>query len=434
MCENWKNKPLREFCRFVSGSGFPENLQGMGNGELPFYKVSDMSSPGNERFLFKSNNYVSRELARQRGWKTAPVNAVAFAKVGAALLLNRRRQLSAESIIDNNMVAVVANEFSTNEWLYWQLLRVDFANFVQDGALPSINQRQLGDIPIPRVIAAEATKISEILDTLDTTIRETETIIAKLKAVKQGLLHDLLTRGLDENGELRPPQSEAPHLYKDSSLGWIPRQWEQTVLANLVNPSRPIVYGILMPGYGFPGGVPVVKVKDIKNGTISLDNLLLTSPQIDREYHRSRLIPGDLLFSIRGTVGRSAFVPNELNGANITQDTARISILETDQRIIKYYLTMPTPSQFINTHTIGVAVKGINLRDVRKIPMPLMPSEEAKMIADILDGTENKIAITETQKAKYTLLKSGLMDDLLTGRVRVTSLLEAAETTVDHAP
>ena len=62
----------------------------------------------------------------------------------------------------------------------------------------------------------EQKEITRILDTLDTTVRETEAIIAKLKAVKQGLLHDLLTRGLDDNGELRPPQSEAPHLYKES--------------------------------------------------------------------------------------------------------------------------------------------------------------------------------------------------------------------------
>ena len=280
----------------------------------------------------------------------------------------------------------------------------------------------------------EQSTIARILDTLDTTIRETEAIIAKLKSVKQGLLHDLLTRGLDENGERRPLQSEAPHLYKGSPLGWIPKEWEATTLDNVVNPDRPIVYGILMPGYGFPGRIPVVKVKNIVNGTISTDNLLLTSPQIDQEYHRSKLISGDLLFTIRGTVGRTAFVQQELNGANITQDTARLSISTIDPRIVQYYLTMPLPIQYINTHTIGVAVKGINLREVRKIPIPFIPKNEAAIIADTLDRTENKISTTEKQKDKYILLKSGLMDDLLTGRVRVTPLLEAAATTVDQTP
>lgn len=63
-------------------------------------------------------------------------------------------------------------------------------------------------------------KVAEILDTLDAAIRGTEAVVAKLKAMKQGLLHDLLTRGIDEGGDLRPPQPEAPHLYKQTPLGW----------------------------------------------------------------------------------------------------------------------------------------------------------------------------------------------------------------------
>lgn len=77
-----------------------------------------------------------------------------------------------------------------------------------------------------RMPIEEQQAIGEILDTLDTAIHETEAIIAKLKAVKQGLLHDLLTRGIAANGELRPPQAEAPHLYQQSPLGWIPKEWE----------------------------------------------------------------------------------------------------------------------------------------------------------------------------------------------------------------
>ncbi|MEW6489514.1 MAG: restriction endonuclease subunit S, partial [Thermodesulfobacteriota bacterium] len=68
-------------------------------------------------------------------------------------------------------------------------------------------------------------RITEVLDTVDEAIRKTEQVIAKLQQMKQGLLHDLLTRGIDHNGELRPPPSEAPHLYKDSPSGKVPREW-----------------------------------------------------------------------------------------------------------------------------------------------------------------------------------------------------------------
>lgn len=282
------------------------------------------------------------------------------------------------------------------------------------------------DLPASTI---EQAKIAQVLDTLDTTIRQTEAIIAKLKLVKQGLLHDLLTRGIDANGELRPPHSEAPHLYKPSPLGWIPKEWRAKVLDQLVDQRRPIVYGILMPGQGYEGGVPVVKVKDIVGGSIRLDQLLLTSPAIDREYKRSRLAHGDLLFTIRGSVGRTAFVPPQLEAANITQDTARIGISGLDARFVREYLAMPAPGRFITTHTLGVAVQGINLGDVRRIPISVPRAREAEQIADILEANDKRMSKEKLRAEKLALAKAGLMDDLLTGRVRVTPLLEGLAAT-----
>ncbi|QQS07512.1 MAG: restriction endonuclease subunit S [Fibrobacterota bacterium] len=278
----------------------------------------------------------------------------------------------------------------------------------------------------PRIPMSHQLQIGNILDTLDTAIQQTEAILEKLKAVKQGLLHDLLTRGIDANGQLRPPQAEAPHLYKESPLGWIPREWEPAVLNDFVNAKRPIVYGILMPGYGFPGGVPVVKVKDIFGGRIRSEDLLLTSPVIDREYSRSRLRSGDFLFTIRGSVGRTAFVPSHLNDANITQDTARISVVDYDARFIRDFLAMPIASTFISIHTLGVAVQGINLRDMRKIPILKPSKDEATEIANRLETFDVRIEREAFMIKKMMDQKKALMDDLLTGRVRVTPLLEKA--------
>jgi type I restriction enzyme, S subunit len=289
--------------------------------------------------------------------------------------------------------------------------------------IPHVDRELLEAIRVFCPEPAEQLRLAEILDTLDIAIFETAVVVAKLKDVKQGLLHDLLTRGIDANGELRPPQLEAPHLYKKSPLGWIPKAWDAVELNQLVDPRRPVVYGILMPGYGWPGGIPVVKVKDIVDGQIQQDGLLLTSPQIDREYSRSRLIDGDLLFTIRGTVGRTAFVPVELAGANITQDSARLSIHGIDPRFVRAYLSSPIATKFISVHTLGVAVQGINLRDVRRIPIAKPIGDEPREIADRLEAISARLADESKACEKLRLKKIGLMDDLLTGRVRVTSLL-----------
>ncbi len=69
-------------------------------------------------------------------------------------------------------------------------------------------------------------RIAEILSTLDETIEQTEALIAKYQQIKAGLMHDLFTRGVTPDGKLRPTRAEAPQLYKESPLGWIPKEWE----------------------------------------------------------------------------------------------------------------------------------------------------------------------------------------------------------------
>jgi type I restriction enzyme S subunit len=266
----------------------------------------------------------------------------------------------------------------------------------------------------------EQCKITRILTTVDNLIETSEALVAKYQAIKQGMMHDLFTRGVDENSHLRPTYDEAPDLYKPSELGWIPKEWESKALNDLVSPNRPIVYGILMPGYGHPGGIPVIKVKDIKNGVVDMEDLLLTSPEIDRQYRRSKTKAEDLLFTIRGTVGRTAFVPQLLDGANITQDTARLGIIEGDARFIRGYLEMPLPARFIAARTLGVAVQGINLGDVRKIPMAYPPPSEQKHIGDVLELQDKRLTDERQFLAKLQTLKAGLMQDLLSGKVRVT--------------
>ncbi len=150
-------------------------------------------------------------------------------------------------------------------------------------------------------------------------------------------------------------------------------------LADCIEPNRPITYGILKPGLNFEGGIPVVKVRDYPNGVIVLDDLLHTTPEIEREYKRSRLVPGDILISIRGTIGRVAEVPPELGGANITQDTARLSIKsDLHHRYVRTILESNYVQRQITAKITGLAVQGINIGELRKIriPIPDLKSQE----------------------------------------------------------
>lgn len=164
------------------------------------------------------------------------------------------------------------------------------------------------------------------------------------------------------------------------------------ILQDLIDPDRPITYGILKPGKGYPNGIPVIKVRDYPNGEIASDDLLLTSPEIDQEYRRSRLRPGDLLISIRGTIGRLAFVPERLNGANITQDTARLSIREGVNPIyIRCLLESSSLRSQIQAGTTGLAVQGLNIGELRRLKLPLPSTQDQNRIAKSWEASRSAI-------------------------------------------
>ena len=143
-------------------------------------------------------------------------------------------------------------------------------------------------------------------------------------------------------------------------------------LDSIISAGRPICYGILKPGLGVDKGIPVIKVRDFPDGSILADDLLLTTQEIETPFKRSRLKAGDLLLSIRGTIGRLAEVPDCLEGANITQDTARLSISSEHNR---YYIRAVLESEFVKNQILsritGLAVKGINICEVRKLQIPI---------------------------------------------------------------
>ena len=161
------------------------------------------------------------------------------------------------------------------------------------------------EVPLPPV--TEQRIAAQILDTLDTTIRQTEAIIEKLKQVKQGLLHDLLTRGIDANGELRPPQSQAPHLYKDSPLGWIPREWAAASIDAAC--SEVVDCPHSTPSFR-DDGVLVARTMHIKAG-VFLERLASRVSEADYRERIARLRPepGDVIFTREAPVGEAFVIP-----------------------------------------------------------------------------------------------------------------------------
>ena len=209
--------------------------------------------------------------------------------------------------------------------------------------------------------------------------------------------------------------------FKQTELGLIPSSWKVDILNHCVRRDAPICYGILMPGPHCNGGIPVVKVRDIIDGRIDETGLLMTHPAIDHAYRRSRLAAGDLLVTIRGTTGRVALVPASLDGANITQDTARVRVnADIDARFLFFALHSEAVQRQIALHTIGQAVRGINIRDVKHLAVafPDRPSEQ-RAIAAALNDVDALLGGLDRLIVKKRNLKRATMQQLLTGQARL---------------
>lgn len=157
--EGWEALPAREIGVFKGGSGFPLTAQGEPSGAYPFFKVSDMNNEGNETFMTNANHYISEQTRKRLGATAFPADSIVFAKVGAAVFLERKKILGQPSCIDNNMAAYVIDKNRADVgYLHSLMLAKKLGALVATTALPALNGKQLGDLPLalpplPRAIA-----------------------------------------------------------------------------------------------------------------------------------------------------------------------------------------------------------------------------------------------------------------------------------------
>lgn len=224
------------------------------------------------------------------------------------------------------------------------------------------------------------------------------------------------------NVKFRTPRytPSAPSIQRHFNGATFPESWARHHLVDLIDSKAPICYGILMPGAHVPDGVPVIKVKDYVRGPIQADSVLRTSPEIDQQYRRSRVKAGDILMSIRGGTGDLAVVPMSLEGANITQDSARLRVKgAADSSYLLWVLRSAFVQSQIALDTIGQAVTGINIASVRNLVIPVPPLPEQRKIADILTTWDDALEKLDAFIAAKDRRKKALMQRVLTGRKRL---------------
>ncbi|MCP6698099.1 restriction endonuclease subunit S [Pseudomonas donghuensis] len=314
-------------------------------------------------------------------------------------------------------------------FLYWYLKPkiAEIHRRTPQTTVRHLSTKDIYSIAEPPIGFPAQKRISQILDTLDTAIRETEALIDKLKAIKQGLLHDLLTRGIDANGQLRPLQSEAPQLYKESPLGWIPKEWD---IVNVREAGEVKLGRQRSPNHEHGQYMrPYFRVANVYDGFIDFTDVLeMNFSPSEQEVYSVR--PGDILLNEGQSlelVGRCALYEGQ-PGIYCFQNTLvrfranENTVPEYAQLVFKYWLDTGCFTH-IAKQTTSIAHLGADR--FADMPFPSPNAGEQVLIVERLQALTCREAAERLELQKLRQQKSGLMDDLLTCRVRVTPLLES---------
>lgn len=313
--------------------------------------------------------------------------------------------------------AVIPKDGVDAKWLYFSLVMFDLTKLNEATGVPSISRDWLYKVKLGFVDYPKQHRIAEIISTLDETIEQTEALIAKYQQIKAGLMHDLFTRGVTPDGRLRPTRTQAPHLYKESPLGWIPKEWEIVPVEDMCKDIVDCPHST--PTY-VPSGIPCIRTSDMQPGRLLLEQAYRVTEGEYRE-RIARLTPerGDIIYSREGErLGIASPVGYERVCLG-----QRVMLLRPAREISPNFLlwSMNTPG-FYRRIIAGLGATTsphVNVGDIRRTLLWRPPSEEQEVIGNLVSAQNNLEIAEETQLIKLKHIKSGLMHDLLTCRVRV---------------
>lgn len=192
-----------------------------------------------------------------------------------------------------------------------------------------------------------------------------------------------------------------------SGNGALPTGWSAATVAELATAPSAIAYGVLQPGPETVGGVPMLRVKDIRGDVVNLDVVYLIAPELHAQYQRTSLVGGEVVISIQGTVGRVALVPDDLAGGNVSRTLAIIPPAQAEHaKWLWVALRTPQVQEQMRGLTGGTTRDSLNLRDLRAVVLPVPPFNEQRRIVDKIEAlTERSRRAKEALDAIQPLLE-----------------------------
>lgn len=417
----WSLKRLKRVAEF-RGGGTPakENVE-FWRGDIPWVSPKDMKVSR----VVETEDRITAQAVRESATKLVPAGSV-LVVVRSGILIHSIPVAVAgcQVTLNQDLKAVMPTSEVAADYLMYLISGMQrelLMEWKREGAtVESLELDLIAATPMPLPPVREQRAIAAFLDRettrIDELVAKKQRLIELLQEQRTALITRAVTKGLDPKVPM-----------KDSGVEWlgeIPAHWQVKRLWHLTPAQRRIMYGIVLPGPNVDDGVPIVKGGDVSPQRLRLDRLNRTTHEIESGYLRSRLRGGDLVYAIRGSIGEVAIVPDELEGANLTQDAARISYTSaTHGPWLVYALKSTAVFAQLEAGALGATIRGINIRDLKRASIAVPEIVEQRAIAHFLDRETERIdsLVAKVHEATdcLTELRSALITAAVTGGIDV---------------
>ena len=402
--KEWEALPAREIGVFKGGSVFPLTAQGGKSGAYPFFKVSDMNHEGNETFMTTANHYISEQTRKRLGATVTPADSIVFAKVGAAVFLERKKILGQPSCIDNNMAAYVLDRTRADvRYVHSLMLTKKLGALVATTALPALNGKQLGEMALALPPLPEQRAIAAALSDVDAMLGGLHRLIAKKRDLKQATMQQLLT------GQTR--------------LSGFHGEWEVKRLGEIGSTYGGLT-GKSKADFGVGTGQYVTFMNVMTN--VVIDCGLFDQVRVSPTESQNRVSQGDLLFN------GSSETPEEVAICSLMAENVPNLFLnsfcfgfrirekqEADGLFLAYYLRASPGRDLMKSLAQGSTRYNLSKGALLEASVRLPRKAEQAAIATVLADMDAELSALDARLAKTRALKQAMMQELLTGRTRL---------------
>lgn len=317
-------------------------------------------------------------------------------------------------------------------YLYYAMLlpetRHKIERRITGSAQPGLNSGFVNSVDIPHQDLLYQKKIARILSIIDEAIEKTEELIGKYEQIKAGMMHDLFTRGLTADGKLRPPRSEAPHLYHETPIGWIPKEWKFSVMRDKAAPGdhhlKSGPFGSELKGeHWVEDGHPAITIGALGEGFFITSELLHVGAYDAKRLSAFKLKLGDVVFSRVADVGRSAVIKDDQVGWIMSSNLMRISLdwKQVLPEFLQYQLSSDSRVKIQIRRKVNSSGREVaNNETLNSIVFAWPTFEEQKAMVERADAVAGRIIQEWQYLHKLQNQKSGILHDLLTGKVPIT--------------